>query len=73
MIASDVAVRSVSDFARSMREAIPDGFALAVLIPRALDLKRRCGRAPVEILWETNFRRRRSGRTGEPWRNGGRG
>jgi hypothetical protein len=73
MIASDVAIRSVFDFAWSMREAIPDRFAFAVLIPRAFDLKRRCGRTPVEILWETYFRRRRLGRTGEPWRNRGRG
>jgi hypothetical protein len=73
MIASDVAVRSIFDFAWSMREAIPDRFALAVLIPRALDLKRRCGGTPVEILRETNFGRRSSGGTGEPWRNGARG
>src|ERR1700691_5050062 len=48
MIASDVAIRSVFDFAWSMREAIPDRFSFAVLIPRAFDLKRRCGRTPVE-------------------------
>src|SRR5271170_1072923 len=39
--------------ARGVRKAIPDGFALAVLVPRAFHLV--CGRrhAPQETIWET--------------------
>jgi hypothetical protein len=71
MIASDVAVRSIFNLAWRVGEAIPYGFPLAVFIPCAFDLKCGCGCTPVEILWETNFWRRRSGGAGEPWRDCG--
>ncbi len=56
VIAGDVTVRAVLDLARSVRETVPNGFALAVLVPCALDLKRGRGGAPIEIFGETDFR-----------------
>ena len=51
-IAGYVAGVAILDLAGSMREAVPDRFALAVFLPRAFDLISGGGRAPEEILWE---------------------
>jgi hypothetical protein len=37
------------DCADGVREAIPDRFALTVLVPRAFDLIGSSGRAPIKI------------------------
>ena len=50
VIASDVAGVAVLDLARGVAEAIPDRLALAVLVPRAFDLVRGAGGAPLEAL-----------------------
>ena len=54
-IAGYVTGVAILDFARSMREAVPDRFALAVLFSRAFDLVGGGGRAPEEILREPDL------------------
>jgi hypothetical protein len=49
-IARRVARVSVLDFAGSVGEAVPDGFAFAIFLPRAFDLVGGSGRAPEKIL-----------------------
>src|ERR1700680_4163983 len=49
-VASQVARVAVSDFAWSVREAVPNGLALAVFIPRAFNLVGGGGRAPEKSL-----------------------
>ena len=56
-IAGHVARVAIFDFARRVREAVPDGFALAVFVPRALDLVSGRGRAPEESLGKRDYRR----------------
>jgi len=38
VVAGDVAGGAVVDFAGGVRETVPDGFALAALVPRAFNL-----------------------------------
>src|SRR5580704_15120687 len=57
-VAGYVAGVAILDFAGGMGEAVPDGFALAVLVPRAFDLVRGGGGAPEEALGEGNLGRR---------------
>ena len=52
VIAGNVPIVAVLDFVRRVREPIPDGFALAVFIPSALDLIRRRRSSPPEVLRE---------------------
>src|SRR5580693_1746758 len=49
-VARDVAGLARLNLAGGVREAIPDGFALVVYVPAALDLIRRAGGAPQKIL-----------------------
>lgn len=49
-VASQVARVAIFYFATSMREAVPDRFALAVFVPRAFDLIGGSGRAPKKFL-----------------------
>ena len=56
-IAGHVAGVAILDFAGSVREAVPDRFALAVFVPRAFDLIGGGGRAPEEILGERDLGR----------------
>src|SRR5580704_5037861 len=57
-VAGCVAGVAIFDFAGGMGEAVPDGFALAVFVPRAFDLIRGGGGAPEEALGEGNLGRR---------------
>src|ERR1700688_1975910 len=50
VVAGDVAGIAVFDLARGVAEAIPDRLAPAVLVPRAFDLVRGAGGAPLEVL-----------------------
>src|SRR4029077_20878497 len=52
VIAGDIPIVAVLDFMRSVREPIPNGFALAVFIPCALDLIRGRRSSPPEVLRE---------------------
>ena len=52
MIASDVTVLAVSNFAFGRAESVPDALAAAVNIGRALDLIARGCNPPLEILRE---------------------
>src|SRR5258708_5048185 len=54
-IASHVAAVTILDLSGSMREVVPDRFALAVFVPCAFDLVRSRGSAPEEILRKGNF------------------
>ena len=54
-IASYIARVAILDFARGMREAVPDRFALAVCLPRAFDLIGGSSRAPEKIPGEWNL------------------
>ena len=67
-IARHITRVAVLDLARSVREAIPDGLALAVFFPRTFNLVRRGRRAP-----EKSLRKGDLGRWGEilRWRGGG--
>src|SRR5207302_4535960 len=60
-IASDVAGVSAFYFADGVREAVPDGFALAVNVPCSLDLIGGSGRTPEKIFWELERRCRLGG------------
>src|ERR1019366_6405785 len=51
-VAGDVAGVAVLDLAGSMREAVPNGFALAVFVPCTFDLVRGGGCSPPKVLWE---------------------
>src|SRR5438477_225790 len=64
VVAGDVTVVVVLYLAASMREAVPDRFALAVFVPRAFNLVRGSRGAPPEIFREGDGRR--CGR-GSPW------
>ena len=55
-IAGYVSRVAIVDFARSVREAVPDRFAFAIFIPRTFDLVRGGGRAPKKILGKFYFR-----------------
>src|SRR5262245_65151792 len=52
MVVGDVAGVVVLDVPRLVRVRIPDREALAILVPRTLDLVRRCTHSPVETLRE---------------------
>ena len=54
LIARDIAGHTAAYLAWRMGEPVPDGLALAVLIPRALNLE--CGRrcAPDELFWKAS-------------------
>ena len=52
LVAGHIARRSALHFAGSVREPIPDGFALAIFLPRALHLVGGGGRAPQEAIGE---------------------
>ncbi len=52
LVAGDVTDRATPYFADRVREAIPDGFALAVLIPPAFHLIGSCGHTPQETVWK---------------------
>jgi hypothetical protein len=54
MVAGDIGVGAVFDFAGSVGEAVPDGFAFAVFLPGAFDLVGGGGGAPVEIVGKRN-------------------
>jgi hypothetical protein len=54
-VASYVASVSVFDFARRVREAVPDRLALAVFFPCAFNLVGSRGRAPEEPLGKDNL------------------
>ena len=54
-VAGYVAGVAILDFARGVREAVPDGFALAVFFPRAFNLVSGSGGAPIEIPGESNW------------------
>src|ERR1700692_4813350 len=47
---------AIIDFARSVREAVPDRFAFALFFPRTFDLVSGGGRAPKKILGKFYFR-----------------
>ena len=53
MIAGNIAGRATSYFADCVCKAIPDGFALAVFIPRALNLIGSRGKSPQEPVRKT--------------------
>jgi hypothetical protein len=53
LVAGDVAGDAAADLAGGVGEAVPDGFALAVLVPCALVLVGGCGGAPEEAFRET--------------------
>jgi len=59
MVAGDGGRVAVPDRSGERREAVPGGFALAVLVPRPLYLRRRGGGAPFEALGK--FQERHSG------------
>jgi hypothetical protein len=50
MITGDIAIRAIGDFARHMREAMPNALAGTVGQGRSFDLIGARGRAPEEIL-----------------------
>src|SRR5262249_34875007 len=52
VVVGDVSGVAVLDLARRVRVRVPDRWALAVLVPRALDLVGRGGRAPEETRRE---------------------
>jgi hypothetical protein len=54
LIARDIAGHTAAYFAWRMGEPVPDGLALAVLIPRALYLVRGRRCAPDEPFWEAS-------------------
>ena len=54
-IAGGVAGVAVLDFAGSVREAVPDGLAFAVFVPRAFDLIGGSGCAPEKTLGEQDL------------------
>ena len=60
----DIAGDTVLDLARRVRKRVPDGWTFAVLVPRALDLVRRRGDAPVEARREPRQRAARLRLTG---------
>src|SRR5260370_31140961 len=51
-IAGDIAGRGAFHHAGSMREAVPDGFALAVFVPGAFDLIGSGGSSPDKFFGE---------------------
>ncbi len=51
-IAGDIAGGGALHLAGSMREAVPDGFALAVFVPAAFDLIGSGGGAPDKVFGE---------------------
>src|ERR1700722_3890396 len=55
-IAGYVSRVAIVDFARSVREAVPDRFAFAIFFPRTFDLVCGGGRAPKKILGKFYFR-----------------
>jgi hypothetical protein len=55
MIDADITRFMVNYFPGSMAKSIPDGEALAILIPGALDLVRRSGDTPDEVFWKGYF------------------
>ena len=56
-IARHIAGVAVLDFARSVREAVPDGLAFAVFVPGAFNLVSGGGCAPEESLGKCGFGR----------------
>jgi hypothetical protein len=60
-VARDITGGSVLDVTGSVAETVPDGLALAILIPGAFDLVGRRRSAPEEALGEPD----RGGRCGE--------
>ena len=55
-IAGYVSRVAIVDFARSVRESVPDRFAFAIFFPRTFDLVCGGGRAPKKILGKFYFR-----------------
>ncbi len=55
LIAGNVASDAAADFARCVGEAVPDGFAFAVLVPGAFDLVGGRGYAPDEAFGKSGF------------------
>jgi hypothetical protein len=53
VVAGDVGVGAVFDFAWGMGKAIPDGFAFAILVPGTFDLVGGGGGSPVEAFGES--------------------
>jgi hypothetical protein len=54
VVAGEIGVGAVLDFAGLVAKAVPDGFAFPVFMPRALNLEGSCGGPPVEIFGERN-------------------
>ncbi len=52
VVAGEVASRAIGNFARRVREAMPNAFPGAVRQRRAFDLVGACGCAPEEIRWK---------------------
>src|SRR3990172_3219163 len=52
VVAGDIARVAVVDVVGRVAKAVPDRLALAVLVPRPLDLVRGRGAAPEEAGWE---------------------
>jgi hypothetical protein len=50
VVASDIAVGAVFDFAGRASETVPDGFAFAVFVPRTFDLVGGGRNAPVKTF-----------------------
>jgi hypothetical protein len=71
MVAGDVGVGAVLDFAGRVGKPVPDRFAFAVFIPRAFDLIGGGGCAPVETFGESNCLRGGVQSARQKRRNGG--
>jgi hypothetical protein len=70
VVAGDIRIRAVFDFARFVRKTVPYGFAFAIFVPRSLDLEGGGSSAPIKAFREMN-RWRRLCSASETRRNGG--
>jgi hypothetical protein len=51
-VARDLPRVAVADLPWGGAEPVPDAFAASIVVPRTLDLVRRCGGTPDEVVWE---------------------